>query len=233
MNMTPQIRRALAVAGLGAFFGVGPVVACASLPAVSFVSGDAEAGLDATQPTLGDAGTDARSEDAGFIARDAAASDSSKGDDGALANDDADAEDPAFDASANCGDATVAGCEQCPGAPIQCKATGTCVADCTGCGSTTLPCWHCPGGKAPRGTCMAVNAKGVLNCPGANLCACDASSDCPQSAGASEVCIAVGDAATPATTKCQTCGEALTNGASCLGAGGTPGTCNASAQTCQ
>jgi hypothetical protein len=221
MKMTLQIRRALAFAGLGAVFASAPIVACASLPDVSYVGGD-EAGTDATTSHVPESGTaDTGANDAGI-------------DDGSSPGDDAE-DDSAADTSANCGDASVTSCNLCLGYPLQCKVgkSSQCVSTCSDCAAGMLPCWHCPSAKVTRGTCTALNGKGVLNCGAGVLCTCDAATDCPPSAGAGEICTLV-DAASTAT-KCLTCGEALTNGEACVTSTGAAGTCatGTSAPACQ
>ena len=223
IEMTSPIRRALGFAAGGAIFAGGLIVACASLPAVSYVGDVLEAGSDASLTKIVDSSAGEAAADAG------------PNDDGASTGDDAEADADATGAAITCGDASVSGCDQCTGAPLACKkgAATLCVADCTECATGLLPCWRCPGGKPPRGNCLAVNAKGVLACPAGGECACDAAADCPQSAGSAEVCTVI-DASANAS-KCLTCGEGLTNGEACVASGGATGTCSAgtSTPTCQ
>jgi len=219
--MTSRTRRGLGLAGFGLLCAGALIAACASLPAVSYVGGDIEAGSDASLTKLVDSSVEASE----------AETDAGPNDDGSATGDDAEA---GIDAAISCGDASVSGCDQCTGAPLACKKGGAtlCVADCTECATGLLPCWRCPGGKAPRGNCLGVNAKGVLACPAGGECACDAAASCPQSAGSAEVCTVIASAN---ASKCLTCGEALTNGEACVASGGATGTCSAgtSTPTCQ
>ena len=81
MKTTPQLRRAVTFAGLAAVIATGTLAACASLPDVSFVGVDGEAGrrrdedplcwsrgratwLPPVDGTIGDAGDDAAADDA-------------------------------------------------------------------------------------------------------------------------------------------------------------------------
>jgi hypothetical protein len=224
MKMTPQVRRVVTFAGLGAVMAAGALAACAALPEVSFVGGELEAGIDATKIPLVDTG-----------AGDARAPNDAGDDDGPVGEDAGDDDGGEGGAPVLCGDASIASCAQCAGAPLECKKgpRDQCVVDCTECAAGSLPCWKCPGGGAPRGTCLAVNGTGTLACSAGNLCACDAAINCPESPGSAQVCGAV-DAAAKAN-KCFTCGEALTNGEPCALADGGSGTCNAgtSTPTCQ
>jgi hypothetical protein len=219
MKMTPQVRRAVTFAALGVATAAGALGACAGLPDVSFVGDGVEAGIDATKIPLVESG-----------AGDTGMSDDANGDDDA-----GDDDGGAVDAAIMCGDASVAGCAFCPGAPLACKkgSRNDCVAECDDCAAGWLPCWKCPAGDAPRGTCSAVNGNGNLNCPAGNLCACDAATDCPESPGSAQVCGTVDGSAK--MNKCFTCGQALTNGEACALADGGSGTCNAgtSTPTCQ
>jgi hypothetical protein len=190
---------------------------------VSFTGDDASDGRDAT--VQADAGNDATGPDGSNASPDDA------GEDGGVPVDDDDAAVP--EAGIACGDASVSGCQLCPGAPLRCKKGGAdeCVADCASCSATWLPCWHCPGNGAPRGVCLAVGGNGELACATGNACGCDAAADCPGSGSGAQVCLL--DASAKGG-RCATCGQASTDGEPCTDNGGA-GTCAAgtSTPTCQ
>jgi hypothetical protein len=223
--MTTRRWRLLGFGGLaaaGVLVAAGLLGACKSLPNVSFAGDDASDGRDATVHDEADGATSADG---------ASASPDDASEDAGLPVDDEDGAMP--EAGIACGDASVSGCQQCPGAPLRCKkgSADECVADCTSCSATWLPCWHCPGGGAPRGVCLAVGANGELACGAGSACGCDAAADCPGSGGGAQVCLV--DASAKGG-RCATCGQASTNGDPCMDNGGA-GTCAAgtSTPTCQ
>jgi hypothetical protein len=210
------------VAGVLAVTGL--IGACKGLPDVVFggddagQDGDATVHLDASVDATGTDGSNPGANDAG--------------EDTGMPVDEEDAAVP--EAGIACGDASVSGCQLCPGAPLRCKkgAADECVADCTSCSATSLPCWHCPGNGAPRGVCLAVGGNGTLACATGNACECDAAVDCPGSGGGAQVCLL--DASAKGG-RCATCGQASTNGDPCTLGDGAGGTCAAgtSTPTCQ
>jgi hypothetical protein len=109
---------------------------------------------------------------------------------------------------------------QCPGFPVQCNASRTCVADCASCAGLPIDCAYCPQGGVtqvciPQQTpCMA----GAMACP----CADGDAGDCP---AANQVCLTLGQG----PGFCGTCGDPATQGKTCSGGG----SCTASTETCQ
>lgn len=184
-----------------------------------FGGDDAGQGADATVHL--DASLDATGADGNNPSADDAGED-------ALPVDDEDAAVP--EGGIACGDGSVTGCQLCPGAPLRCKkgAQEACVADCTGCSPTWLPCWHCPGNGTPRGVCLAVGNNGALACAAGNTCGCDAAADCPGSGGGAQVCLLDASAK---NGRCATCGQTSTNGEPCTLGNGTEGTCGAGTST--
>jgi hypothetical protein len=207
-------------AAAGVLVAAALLGACKGLPDVTFAGDDASDGRDAT--VHDDASVDAAGSDG-------SADDASE--DAGTPVDDEDAAMP--EGGIACGDGSVSGCQLCPGAPLRCKkgAADECVADCTSCAPTWLPCWHCPGNGVPRGSCLAVGNDGQLACATGNACGCDAATDCPGSGGGAQVCLV--DASAKGGL-CATCGQASTNGDPCTD-NGSVGTCAAgtSTPTCQ
>ncbi|MGO9712885.1 MAG: hypothetical protein ACLQBL_28750 [Polyangiaceae bacterium] len=179
---------------------------CASLPAVTFISGDG--GTPAPDATVAEV--------------DSAGGGNDAGEDSPV---DTDPTEDGGDAAATieCGAALVTTCAQCAGSPLRCKkgARDQCVADCTECEANWFPCIHCTTPDAGvYGNCLAVGAKGQVACTTTNLCACNTPADCPVIAGGAETCDVVKGA-----PRCLTCGSPSTANASCLPAGGSAGTC--------
>jgi hypothetical protein len=140
---------------------------------------------------------------------------------------DDDGDDGGSDAASQpvqCGTGQVKGCNACPGKPLRCTDNGRndCVADCAECVAGTYPCFHCPPNGALRGTCVAPNANGKINCTNANRCSCATASDCPASAGAAQECQAN---ANGGAGSCVLCGEQGSNGAVCVDSTGDAGKC--------
>jgi hypothetical protein len=120
---------------------------------------------------------------------------------------------------------SAADCRGCSGAPILCRATGTCGADCVSCGDP-VECFVCDiNHQNPLGTCepndpgsycLSDNYAGVYLDGGQGYhCGCGTTPDCP---GGDQVCLYN---VTAATNTCFTCGEAQvpTQGAMCKSGG--------------
>jgi hypothetical protein len=190
---------------------IAALAGCAQLPTITFVSDGGAPGsgpptTDATVPVADAAGV----EDAGFM------------NDGPVdqPTDDAGAEAAA---TIKCGSELVRSCGACPGLPLRCKKAGRdeCLADCASCAANWFPCLHCPTpDAAPRGSCIPVNANGQIACAKANLCGCNADTDCLAVTGAAATCDVENG-----RKGCLTCGAPTTAGVACVSGAGVSGTC--------
>jgi hypothetical protein len=109
---------------------------------------------------------------------------------------------------------------ECPGFPVQCNASRSCIADCSSCTGETIDCTYCPGG-VPLQVCIldpGACATATPKCP----CADGDAGDCP---AANQVCTMMGSG----SGVCGTCGDPGTQGKTCGGGG----TCAMSSGTCQ
>jgi hypothetical protein len=125
-------------------------------------------------------------------------------------------------------------CTQCTGAPLSCRTTNTCVADCmSSCGSLPIGCFVCDlsGAGNPHGSCEANDPGGFCLSgqpsfsmgPYASL---GLTHHCPCNQGP---CLAPNEVCDPQIRRCLACGENNTDNQHCANGD----TCHAAMAACQ